>query len=485
MNTTTSFFSLRRMRALMLTFGLALAGVEAHAQLPVDTAQVQRGQYLATAGDCIACHSVQGGKPMAGGLAVATPLGAIVSTNITPSRSAGIGNYTLQQFADALRKGVRADGGHLYPAMPYTAYAKVSDADIAALYAYFMHGVQPVDTAPARRTDLPFPFNVRMAMAGWNLLFLDRKPFVADPAQNAEWNRGAYLANGLAHCTTCHTPRNALMAEDLSKNLAGGDLGTWYAPNITPDAHSGVGGWSTQELVEYLRSGRVAGKAQAAGPMAEAVDHSLRHLTDADLHAIATYVKSVPAVHDAADTAPVDARGSASNGMAYLRGATLPTDPDKMSGPQLFDAHCATCHQAGGQGSFDRGLPSLFHNTVLGRSNGHNLVMAMLDGVQREQSEQREQRPGDNGADALETRMPAFRTVMTDQQITTLANYLTATYGNPTVKVTADEVHALRAGGATSTLVTLARVGMVVGLIVVLGLLVWLGKRKKRRTASF
>ena len=472
--TPLSFYK-RGMGATLLALGLGLTGAPASAQAPVDAAQVQRGQYLATAGDCIACHSTVGGKPMAGGLAVATPLGDIVSTNITPSQTHGIGNYTLQQFADALRKGVRADGRHLYPAMPYTAYAKVSDDDIAALYAYFMHGVQPVDVTPARRTDLPFPFSVRMSMGVWNMLFLDKKPFVADPSKSVEWNRGAYLANGLAHCTTCHTPRNALMAEDMTKNLGGGDLGTWYAPNITPDANSGLGGWSTQELVEYLRSGRVAGKAQAAGPMAEAVDHSLRHLTDADLRAIAAYVKSVPAVRDAADTAPVHARGTASNGMAYQRGEAVPTDPDKLTGPQLFDAHCATCHQAGGQGTFDRALPSLFHNTVLGRSHGNNLVMAMLDGVQREQEQ----------GDPLETRMPAFRKVLSDRQVATLANYLTATYGNPDVKVTAGEVRTLRAGGATSGLVTLARVGMAIALLVVLAWVAWLVKRRKRRSRRF
>ena len=463
---------LPRIGALLLVPLLALgASAGAAAQGQADAALVQRGRYLATAGDCVACHSVGGGKPMAGGLALATPLGDIVSTNITPSTSHGIGNYTLRQFADALRKGVRADGAHLYPAMPYTAYATVTDADVAALYAYFMHGVAPVDAAPARRTDLPFPFSVRMSMAGWNLLFLDRKPFVADTAQSAEWNRGAYLANGLAHCTTCHTPRNALMAEDLSRNLGGSSLGTWFAPNITSDMQSGVGTWSTQELADYLRTGRAAGKAQAAGPMAEAIDHSLRHLSEDDLRAIATYVKSVPAVHDAADTVPAHARGGAVNGMAYLRGEALPTDPDKMSGAQLFDAHCATCHQAGGQGSFDGRLPSLFHNTVLGRANGDNLVMAMLDGVRREQEQ----------GDAMETRMPAFRNALDDTQVATLATYLTATYGNPQAKVTADQVRTLRTGGPTSRLVTLARVGMALGVIALLALAFWLANRRKRR----
>ncbi|MEG1055807.1 MAG: c-type cytochrome, partial [Janthinobacterium sp.] len=166
-----------------------------------DAAAIERGRYLATAGDCIACHSVPGGQPMAGGLALATPLGAIVATNITPSTTHGIGNYTLKQFSDAVRHGVRADGANLYPAMPYTAYAKVTDEDTAALYDYFMHGVAAVDKAPAQQTDLPFPFNIRLSMAGWNWLFLDKKPFVTDTAKSMEWNRGAYLAQGLAHCT--------------------------------------------------------------------------------------------------------------------------------------------------------------------------------------------------------------------------------------------------------------------------------------------
>jgi mono/diheme cytochrome c family protein len=454
----------------MLALGLGLAGA-ASAQAPADAELIKRGEYLATAGDCIACHSVSKGQPMAGGLALSTPLGDIISTNITPSKSHGIGNYTLAQFSDALRKGVRADGQHLYPAMPYTSYAKVSDADTAALYAYFMHGVKAVDAAPAKHTDLPFPFSVRLSMAGWNLLFLDNKPFAEDRSKSVEWSRGAYLANGLAHCSTCHTPRNALMAEDMSKSLAGSSLGAWYAPNITADQNSGLGGWSAAELVEYLRTGHTAGKAQAAGPMAEAIDHSLRHLSQADLQAIAVYVKSVPAVHEAADTAPVFARGAAVNGVVNVRGDVLPKDQNQWNGAQLFDAHCATCHQAKGDGSFDGGLPSLFHNTAVGRSNTDNMVMVMLHGVQRE-------------GQGLETRMPAFSKVLSDQQIVTLGNYLTATYGNPDAKVTPAQVVALRAGGTSSPLITLARVGMAIAVIVILGLIFWATRRRKASKAK-
>ncbi len=317
-----------RMAAGAALLSLALPVLAAQAP-GADVQAIERGRYLATAGDCIACHSAPGGKPMAGGLSLATPLGAIVATNITPSTTRGIGNYTLKQFSDAVRHGVRADGANLYPAMPYTAYARVTDDDTAALYAYFMHGVAAVDTAPAQKTDLPFPFNIRLSMAGWNWLFLDKKPFVADTAKSMEWNRGAYLAQGLAHCSTCHTPRNALMAEQLSKQLGGADLGTWHAPNISSDVNSSVGGWSQQELAGYLRTGRAAGKAQAAGPRAEAIDHSLKHLSDADLSAIAHYVKSVPAIRDKADTRPVTQWGQAGRtGCHPRRGAAAKPQQD-------------------------------------------------------------------------------------------------------------------------------------------------------------
>ena len=465
---------------MMATFRMAAGAALLSLALPVlaagpDAAAIERGRYLATAGDCIACHSVPGGKPMAGGLALATPLGAIVATNITPSTTHGIGKYTLKQFSDAVRHGVRADGANLYPAMPYTAYAKVTDEDTAALYDYFMHGVAAVDAAPAQATDLPFPFNIRLSMAGWNLLFLDKKPFVVDTAKSMEWNRGAYLAQGLAHCTTCHTPRNALMAEQLSKELGGADLGTWYAPNITSDIHSGVGGWSQQELVDYLRTGRAANKAQAAGPMAEAIDHSLKHLSDADLNAIAHYVKGVPAIRDKADTQPVTQWGKAGDELASIRGVPLPQNLNKMSGAQLYDAQCASCHQAKGEGSFDGSLPPLFHNSVTGRSNSNNLVMAILDGVERQ----------DGKGSHAGHLMPAFRQALSDEQIVTLGNYVQKMYGNPDVKVTAEQVTTLRNGGPASNLIGLARAGIIVGVLVLLALLLWWrGRRRKEASAA-
>ncbi len=436
------------------------------------TAEVQRGHYLAIAGDCVACHTAPGGKPFAGGLPTATPIGPIFSTNITPSRTDGIGTYTLQQFSDALRKGIRADGAHLYPAMPYTAYAELSDADVRAMYAYFMQGVQPVDSQPPR-TRLPFPFNIRASMAFWDLLFLDSKPFTPDPQQSMEWNRGAYLVRGMAHCGTCHTPRNLLMAERSSRFLAGASLGTWFAPNITSDMTSGIGNWSNQAIIDYLRDGDAPGKGQAAGPMAEAVDHSLRHLTDADLAAIAVYLKTVSARHDPADTRAVTNWGAPYADLASIRGKALPKDSNAMTGPQLYDAYFATCHQDRGQGSFDGGLPPLFHNSAAGRSNPDNLVMAILDGITWR-------------TDGSGVRMPAFAQELSDRQIATLSNYLTQHFGNPAATVTPDRVRTLRAGGAPSNLVLLARVLMVIVLVILIAIIVaivWALTRRRHRAA--
>jgi mono/diheme cytochrome c family protein len=449
--------------------------------MPADGAEaalLARGQYLATAGDCVACHTGPAARPFAGGLLLPTPVGNIVSTNITPSRTHGIGNYTLAQFTDALRKGIRADGKRLYPAMPYTAYALVTDADAAALYAYFMHGVTPVDSAPPP-TALPFPFNLRLAMAGWNLLYLDSKPFQPDPARSAPWNRGAYLGRGLAHCGACHTPRNPLMAEDASRELAGGFAGPWYAPNITPDAVGGIGGWTEADIVRYLRTGDATSKAQAAGPMAEAIDHSLRHLSDADLAAIATWIKSVPPLRNPGDTRPASSWGARADDLASIRGMPLPADLNRMTGPQLYDAHCATCHQAHAEGSFDARLPALFHNAALGRPNANNLVMVILAGIERQPDTE-----DPRGTSSPALRMPAFADALSDQQVATLASYLTKRYGNPDATVTAEQVKLLRDGGVSTDLIDGARLGISAAGLAIFGALVfrtWRARRNRRR----
>lgn len=431
--------------------------------------QIAHGKYLATASDCMACHTAPGGAAMAGGLSIATPIGPIVATNITPSKANGIGNYTLEQFDAALRKGVRADGRQLYPAMPYTSYVQLSDDDVAALYAYFMNDVVPVETRPAE-TKLPFPFNIRLSMAAWNLLFLDKGPFKPDPAHNAEWNRGAYLVRGPAHCGSCHTPRNLFMAERTSSEMAGGEVGFWHAPNITSDPNSGIGGWTVEELVTYMRDGHASGKSQAAGPMAEAIDYSLRFLTEEDLKAIAVYLKTVSPIRDPADTKPVFDWGVPSDELASIRGVALPSNPDAMSGPQIYDAYCATCHQAQGQGSFKGGLPSLLHNTALGRTNTNNLVMVILDGLRRQP----------------DVFMPGFAKELSDTQVATLSNYLIQHFGNPAAKVSVEQTASVRSGTTSTVLVTLAQTAMAAGGLVVIGLISWflVRRNKSRRTAQ-
>lgn len=456
----------RLTRLALLLGGLLAVGSAATAAADAPEALIKQGEYVATAGDCVACHSAAGGKPFAGGLAIDTPLGTIFSSNITPSKSHGIGDYSYAQFERAVRGGVRADGAHLYPAMPYTAYAGISDEDMHALYAYFMQGVAPVDQA-APATALPFPFNIRLSMAAWNLLFLDTRPYTPDAAASAEVNRGAYLAETLTHCSTCHTPRNALMAEEKGSNLAGSSLGTWFAPNITSDAQSGIGAWQVDELAHYLKTGFAPGKAQAAGPMAEAIDHSLSHLSDADRHAIAVWLKQTPPVHEAQDSRAAHQWGEAAANVDQLRGAARPANPDALSGPQLYDAYCASCHQPDGRGTPDGGLPSLMHNTALGRNNSDNLVMAILRGVQREPA-------------AQAVNMPAFAPLLSDTQVATLSNYLLTQFGNPQPQVSLERVTALRAGGAPSPLLAVARYGMAAGGIVVLLLLLWGWRRRQR-----
>jgi mono/diheme cytochrome c family protein len=422
------------------------------------------GEYLARAADCGACHTAPGGKPFAGGLAISSPVGTIYSSNITPSVSYGIGRYTEQQFAQALRRGIRADGANLYPAMPYTSYSIFTDADVHAIYTYFMQGVAPVDTQ-APRTDLPFPMNIRASMMGWNLLFLNTKPFQPDSRRSETWNRGKYLVQGAAHCSACHTPRGFLMQEKAGKEFAGGLVGAWYAPNITSDVNSGIGSWTQNELIDYLGTGDASGKAQAAGSMGEAVEHSFRYLSGADLGAMATYVRTVPAIHDPADQSPRFAFGRASSELGLLRGKNaVRADGGNPTGAELFQGNCASCHSPLGQGSKDGYYPSLFSNSALGSRNPNNLIAAILNGVDRTSSKGQAYMPGFASG-------PNDLAALTDQEIVLLGNYLYGRYGRPGIVVTSEQVDEVRRGGPSSSLVTLARAGVcaaAVGLILIL-----------------
>jgi fructose 5-dehydrogenase cytochrome subunit len=437
---------------------------------PNAAALIEQGRYLAVAGDCAACHTKPGGgEPLAGGYGIVSPLGTIVATNITPSKTSGIGAYTEAQFARALREGVRADGGHLYPAMPYTSYSGMTDADVHALYTYLMRGVAPVDKM-APQTKLPFPFNLRVAMVGWNLLFLDDRRFLQDTTKSLEWNRGAYLTNVLEHCDACHTPRNLLMAESGGEAFAGSPLGSWYAPNITSDRVSGIGGWSNAELVQYLKTGAVRGKGQAAGGMAEAVQNSLQFLTQDDLAAIATYLKSAPPIHNPAETQPRYGWGSPAAFEAVLRGKAKQTSGGQLEGGALlFSGYCASCHQPTGGGTPYQSYPSLFHNSATGSGNADNMVAAILFGVDRTVG----------GTHVLMPRFDQLSYVqaLSDVQIASISSYVAQQFGNPSLRVTAAEVATIRAGGrvpplaavsayAVPVLVTVAAI--IIALIILL-----------------
>jgi fructose 5-dehydrogenase cytochrome subunit len=474
-----------RGRVLWVAFGLILLGALgiAHAQTANadQAAMTAQGRYLAVTGDCTACHTRPGGgKPFAGGYDIMSPFGAIVATNITPSKAAGIGGYTEPQFARALRQGIRADGAHLYPAMPYTSYARMTDADVHALYVYFMNDVAPVDETPAQ-TRLPFPFNIRLLMIGWNMLFLDGRPFTPDTTKSTAWNRGAYLTDVMEHCSSCHTPRNLMMAEISGKPYAGGPVGTWYAPNITSDPVSGIGGWSDAELIQYLGTGVAHGKGQAAGGMAEAVQDSLQSLTRDDLAAIATYLKSIPPLRDPGDTQPAYTFGRQADFEPSLRGKAKQTSGAPIKGGEaLFSGYCASCHQPTGDGTPNQSYPALFHNTATGGINADNMISAILSGVDRDVSGHR-------------VFMPRFDEIsfvqsLSDEQIAQIGTFVAQQFGNPKLHVTAADVAKVRAGGPTSPLALLANYAVpalvvFTAAIIALGALLLVWRQRRQRIA--
>jgi mono/diheme cytochrome c family protein len=284
-------------RAVFCALILLCAGETSRAAGPVGPRPAD-GEYLARAADCVACHSIPGGKAFAGGLKMGTPLGAIYSTNITPDSETGIGSYTLADFEGAVRQGIAKDGRHLYPAMPYPSYSKLTEADVAALYRFFMKQVPPVHQANLQ-SEIPALLSFRWPLASWNYFFAPSASYVAKPGHDAAWNRGAYLVQGLGHCGACHTPRGIGMQEKSLDDsnpsyLAGAKLDAWYAPSLRGDMRTGLGTWSKADIVEFLQQGhnRIG---TAFGSMTEAVNNSTSYLADSDIDAIATYLKSLPA----------------------------------------------------------------------------------------------------------------------------------------------------------------------------------------------
>lgn len=383
---------------------------------------VKRGEYLTRAADCQTCHTKPDGVPFAGGRALKIPGGTLYSPNITASKKGGIGDWTDDQFVRAVTQGIDDSGNQMYPAMPYTSYAKMSRDDVLAIKAY-LFSLAPVD-GRRPRSDISFPFNQRWAIRLWKALYFDDKPFAPDNAKSPEWNRGAYLVEALGHCGECHTPRNVFLGLKTSQALSGGEAEGWVAYNITPDKTSGIGGWSDDELMRYFSTGAVPGKGFANGPMGEAVEASLHYLTDADKKAIIAYLRSVPAVKGNADK-PRYASGNP-------KAATANADGDS-SGARLYAYYCASCH-----GGADRPVApqytAMTNESTVGAGSPNNIVMVILSGTHR--------------VNDPKVRMPAFINSFTDDQVASLANYLTGRYGNTNAKVSAGDVKDLRAQAA-------------------------------------
>jgi mono/diheme cytochrome c family protein len=394
---------------------------QAPATATFEPALVSRGEYVARLSDCVACHSLPGKAPFAGGLEMATPLGAIHATNITPDKTTGIGSYSLADFDRAVRHGVAPGGRRLYPAMPYPSYVKLSDDDVKALYAFFMQGVQPANQANIP-SDIPWPLNMRWPIALWNGVFAPTATYVAKPNQDALWNRGAYIVQGPGHCGSCHTPRGLAFNEKALDEsgapfLAGALLDGWYAPSLRQDPNTGLGRWDEAQIVQFLKTGRNA-HAVVYGSMTEAFNNSTQFMQDDDLAAIARYLKSLPG-DPQRDGTP----------WQYQAAATNPDAP----GAHTYATRCASCHGLDGKGQPDW-MPPLAGATSALAKESASAINITLNGSQRVVAA--------GVPDAY--RMPAFREQLTDQQIAEVLSYVRGTWGNNGGAVDVEAVGKLR-----------------------------------------
>ncbi|CAI1963381.1 Gluconate 2-dehydrogenase cytochrome c subunit precursor [Serratia fonticola] len=377
-------------------------------QVTASSEQIARGRYLTQAADCAACHTAAGGAPLAGGYPLDTPFGTIYGSNLTPSADQGIGRWTKDDFFLALTQGVAPGGRHLYPAMPYTSYKGISREDADAIYAYLMS--RPAVDVAIPANDMPFPFNQRMALIGWNLLFRNSDPLPASSQGNsAEWQRGRYLSDVLGHCGECHTPRGMLGQMELSKPMQGGDLGRFIAPDITPQALA-QRGWTPEDLSRFLSTG-LAPQGSAFSEMHMVVDLSTRHLTPEDHRALVTYLMGDKPPQ------PVAAKigqGSDAGRITYLD-------------------QCSACHERDGAG-IPHVAVAMRDNATLRQSDGKNLIVSVLDGLPAQQF------PGNESMQS----MPGFADRLDDAQIAELVNYLRVTWGGLPADITAEQVKALR-----------------------------------------
>jgi thiosulfate dehydrogenase len=381
--------------------------------------QVRRGEYLAHLGDCIACHTAEGGKSMAGGMEFNTPFGNVYSTNITPDVNTGIGNYSFDQFDRAMRKGVAEDGHNLYPAMPYPSFVKISADDMKALYAYVMHGVEPVSQAN-KENSMKWPFSMRFGLKFWNMAFLDETPFKPDTAKSSQWNRGAYLVQGLGHCGSCHTPRGVAMqektmaqdGEDGKDFLTGSTIEAWHAVNLHNQ-------WPAPEFAKFLKVGHNS-HATAYGTMTEVVHFSTQHFSDNDLSAIGEYLSSLPP--------------NAESGVIKPKPVTQVQEADlyKTRGGLGYVQFCSTCHQNDGRG-MDKFFPPLADNSSVQSRNPASVIHVVLSGWKSAETEQAKR--------AFD--MPSYNS-LSDQELAEIVTFVRSQWGNQGDPVTAEEIKKVR-----------------------------------------
>lgn len=382
---------------------------------------LERGRYLTRAADCVACHTSEDGVPFAGGRAFVLPFGTLYSTNITPDPDTGIGHYSDAQFIDAVRRGIGPSHERLYPAMPFVSYALMTDADVLAMKAY-LFSLAPVK-APVPENRLSFPFDQRALMGVWSALFASDHSFEPNADRSPEWNRGAYLAEALGHCGECHTPRNLFFALDNRSKYAGAVQAGWRAFNITPDRDAGIGTWSDEQVAHYLSTGHADGRGTAAGPMGEAVENSLRYLTAEDIAALTAYVRSVNAARSAelpppretpAPRAPIDAQ-------------TAGLDP---RGQAVYEGACAGCHGWTGESPV-LAPASLIGTRAVNDPSALNVAQIVIHG-------------GPGHAINDPGNMPAFGSSYSDDEIASVANYVTARFGARASTLSAANIARMR-----------------------------------------
>jgi len=403
------------MRAILtgLLLCTALATGDAHAQPKVEPTpeDIARGKALTDAGDCASCHTADAAKPFAGGKPIDTPFGVIYAPNLTPDRETGLGAWSDDEFYRALRFGVARDGARYYPAFPYPNFTKLTRQDIFAIRAY-LATLTPIQHAP-RAPELHWPFNYRVVMRGWNWLFFKPGILMPDQQKSAEWNRGRYLVEGVGHCGACHTPKNMFGADRRGQAYGGGRVAGMFAPRLDGAARSGLKSWSVEDITEYLQSGRNA-KSHAGELMSEVVVNSTSKMSDADIRAIAVYLKDLPA--------------------GKREPKVTPPQPAQMAeGKKLYDGACIACHEDDGSGS-PRIYPPLPGNANLQSADALSTLRIILDGAETVTTP----RAPNKGS------MPGYAAKMTDQQIADVTNYIRNAWGNAAPLVTADQVAKAR-----------------------------------------